>query len=168
MSGLTPSPLVLIALGSNLGDPQANVLAAFDQLERLSTRPILRSSLWFSEPVDCPPGSPPFINAAAALFPQSGETPESLLSKLQILERDFGRQPKQVLNEARPLDADLIAWGEETRQTTFLTLPHPRAHLRAFVVCPLTELAPEFILPGQKQNLAALATRLADQALRKL
>ena len=168
MSGSSPAPTVLIALGSNLGDPKANVLAAFDKLECLSTRPILRSSLWYSEPVDCPPGSPPFINAGAALFPHAGETPESLLTKLQTLEKHFGRQPKQVLNEARPLDADLIAWDDQTRQTEVLALPHPRAHLRAFVICPLAELAPEFILPGQKQNLAALAARLADQALSKL
>ena len=161
--------MVLIALGSNLGDPKANVLAAFDRLERLSARPILRSSLWFSEPVDCPPGSPPFVNAAATLFPRVRETPESLLAKLQTLEMEFGRQPKLVLNEARPLDADLIAWGTEHRQSPFLTLPHLRAHLRAFVLCPLAEVAPDFILPGQTQNIAALAAMLAEPgALRQL
>src|ERR1019366_6793265 len=99
------------ALGANLGDSRGNILRGMRQLEALSNRPLLKSSLWQTTPVDCPPGSPVFVNAVVGLIPRAGETPESLLAKLQALEKHFGRQPKQVLNEPRPLDLDLIAFG---------------------------------------------------------
>jgi 2-amino-4-hydroxy-6-hydroxymethyldihydropteridine diphosphokinase len=146
----------LIALGSNLGNSRATVLAAMDALDRLSALPLRRSSLWESKPVDCPPGSPKFVNAAVALEPAADETPESLLKKLQALEIKFGRRPKKVLNEPRRLDLDLIAFGREVRSTRKLTLPHPRAHLRRFVLAPLNELAPDFILPGQRKSIRTL------------
>src|ERR1051326_8752523 len=111
-----------IALGSNLGDPQRNIERAFDALQKLSDAPLLRSSLWRSAPADCPPRSPDFVNAVAGLVPRPDETPESLLAKLQALEKEFGRMPKKVLNEARPLDLDLVAFGDETRATPGLTL----------------------------------------------
>lgn len=154
------APWVLVALGANLGDPTQQVLEAFDALETLVGVPLRRSSLVRSEPVDCPPGSPPFINAGAAFRAPPGFTPESLLAEFQRLEREFGRRPKVVLNEARPIDLDLIAWGTETRNTPSLILPHPRAHLRRFVVEPLAELLPEFLLPGQPWTLRELLARL--------
>ena len=132
-----------MALGANVGDARGNILRAMRKLEKLSEKPLLRSSLWQTTPVDCPPGSPPFVNAVVGLVPRAGETPESLLGKLQALEKEFGRQPKKVLNEPRPLDLDLIAFGRETRATPELALPHPRAHLRRFVLQPLSEIAPE-------------------------
>jgi 2-amino-4-hydroxy-6-hydroxymethyldihydropteridine diphosphokinase len=152
--------LAIIALGSNLGDSPAILLAAMDQLARLSRTPLRRSSLWQSQPVDCPPGSPSFINAVVAMAPPAGETPETLLARLQELETSFGRRPKLILNEPRPLDLDLIAFGPETRSTPSLTLPHPRAHLRAFVLAPLEEILPDLKWPGQiltvRQLLAGL------------
>ena len=157
----TSSPTtVLIALGSNLGDSPALIQRAFSELQKLSAMPIRTSSLWQTAPVDCPPGSPPFVNAAVALTPLAGETPESLLEKLQALEKQFGRQPKAMLNEARPLDLDLIAFGSELRNTPELILPHPRAHLRWFVLKPLSEVAPEFVLPGQQTTVRDLLKRL--------
>src|SRR5437870_3256160 len=119
------SRLAFIALGSNIGDSQRNLLRAMRELRRLSDEPLLRSTLWQSAPVDCPPGSPMFVNAAVGLIVRARETPESLLAKLQAIERKFGRGPKQVQNEPRPLDLDLIAFGGEIRTTKQLTLPHP-------------------------------------------
>jgi 2-amino-4-hydroxy-6-hydroxymethyldihydropteridine diphosphokinase len=120
-------------------------------------------------PVDCPPGSPFFVNAVVGLMPRPGETPESLLARLQRLEQEFGRRPKQVLNEPRPLDLDLITFGSETRTTEGLTLPHPRAHERRFVLEPLSEVAPDLILPGQSLTVAQLIGRLLPDAnMRKL
>ena len=148
--------LALIALGSNLGDSVALLHEAFARLEKLSAAPLHKSSLWQTTPVDCPPGSPPFVNAAVALTPLPGETPESLLVKLQALEKEFGRQPKVVMNEPRPLDLDLIAFGGEVRSGPELILPHPRAHLRRFVLQPLSEIAPEFVLPGQTMTVRKL------------
>ncbi len=160
---------VFIALGSNLGDSPAVLAAAFDRLESWSSVPIRRSSLWTSTPVDCPPGSPRFLNAVAELASRRGDSPESLLAALQALEREFGRRPKLVLNEARPLDLDLIAWGREVRSTASLTLPHPRAHLRRFVLQPLAELAPELLLPGQTAPVEELLRDLqTDEILHRL
>src|SRR5436190_11359180 len=153
MNGAT---LAFIALGSNLADPRQNILLAMDRLQELSEPPLLRSSLWETAPVDCPPGSPKFVNAVVGLQPRSGETPESLLAKLQALEREFGRKPRQILNEPRPLDLDLVAFGGEIRQTKELTLPHPRAARRRFVLGPLAEIAPDFLLPGQSLTVAGL------------
>lgn len=155
-----PAHLSLIALGSNLGDSAASIRRAFDELRNLSTAPIQKSSLWRSTPVDCPPGSPDFINAAAALEPLEKETPESLLAKLQQLEVEFGRQPKAVLNEPRRLDLDLITFKYETRHSESLTLPHPRFHQRRFVLEPLNEILPTAILPGHSQSVAKLLAAL--------
>jgi 2-amino-4-hydroxy-6-hydroxymethyldihydropteridine diphosphokinase len=151
-----------IALGSNQGDSAAIIHHAFQRLQALSNAPIRTSSLWRSTPVDCPPGSPPFINAAVALIPCPGEIPETLLSKLQELEKEFGRVPKKVLNEARPLDLDLIAFGTEVRSRPELTLPHPRTHLRRFVLAPLTEIAPGLQLPGQTTTVRELYEKAPD------
>ena len=158
-----------MALGANLGDRQQNILRGMKRLEDLSEKPLLRSSLWETTPVDCPPGSPAFVNAVVGLRPRTEETPESLLLKLQALEKEFGRQPKKVLNEPRPLDADLIAFGGETRATPGLTLPHPRARERRFVLQPLSEIAPNLILPGRSQSVAQLLARLPPaEPMRKL
>jgi 2-amino-4-hydroxy-6-hydroxymethyldihydropteridine diphosphokinase len=149
-----------IALGSNLGDSVRLVLQAMDRLQQHSQQPLLRSSLWRSQPVNCPPNSPPFVNAVAALVPFPAETPETLLGKLQVLEKEFGRQPKKRLNEPRPLDLDLIAFGTVTCQTAPLILPHPRAHLRRFVLEPLAEIAPDLILPRQSRTVRHLLSEL--------
>lgn len=154
------APLAVIGLGSNLGDPAALLRAAMDRLETWSAAPLRRSSLWRSAPVDCPPGSPWFLNAVMLLTARPGETPESLLEKLQGLEREFGRPPKRVLNEPRPLDLDLIAFGAEQRATDRLILPHPRAHQRRFVLAPLAEIAPDFRAPGWPAPAAGLLEQL--------
>lgn len=134
-----------------------------ERLQELSPEPLLRSSCWRTVPVDCPPGSPFFLNAAAGFVPLPGETPESLLAKLQALEREFGRRPKQVLNEPRPLDLDLIAFGTETRSSPELTIPHPRAHMREFVLGPLNEIAPEVVLPGQDLSVKELLAKVRSR-----
>jgi len=164
-----PQHLVIVALGSNLGESKEILDRAIERLQAFSPKPLLRSSLWQSSPVDCPPGSPPFVNAVVAFEPNSGETPESLLTKLQILEKEFGRKSKTVLNEPRPLDLDLIAFGSERLETLSLTLPHPRAHLRKFVLQPLAEIARDMILPGQTKTVSALLKDLQSaEILRKV
>jgi 2-amino-4-hydroxy-6-hydroxymethyldihydropteridine diphosphokinase len=155
-----PASLAVIALGSNLGDSRQIIVQAMARLEKFSNRPIFKSSLWQTSPVDCPPGSPPFVNAAVALVPFADETPESLLKKLRRLEHKSGRAQKKNLNEPRTLDLDLIVFGPETRHTAELTLPHPRAHLRRFVLQPLGEIAPDLVLPGQNQTVAQLLAGL--------
>ncbi|HYT61300.1 MAG TPA: 2-amino-4-hydroxy-6-hydroxymethyldihydropteridine diphosphokinase [Haliangiales bacterium] len=152
--------LAFVALGSNLGDSKQNVLRAMDRLQQFSDFPLLRSSLWQSTPVDCPPDSPLFVNAVVGLLPRANETPESLLDKLQALEKESGRQPRKTPNEPRPLDLDLIAFRRETRSTESLALPHPRAPARRFVLQPLSEIAPELVLPGQTLSVRQLLDTL--------
>jgi 2-amino-4-hydroxy-6-hydroxymethyldihydropteridine diphosphokinase len=166
------SKLAFVALGSNLGDSRKTLLDTMARLQKLSDAPILKSSLWQTSPVDCPPDSPKFLNAIVALSPRADETPESLLEKLQVLEKEFGRAPKKIPNEPRPLDLDLIAFGNEIRpaapkrsedgNSPDLILPHPRAHERRFVLQPLNEIAPDLVLPGQTRTVAQLLAGLGD------
>jgi 2-amino-4-hydroxy-6-hydroxymethyldihydropteridine diphosphokinase len=155
-----PTPPVIVAIGSNLGDSEALVRSAIVRLQEFSAAPVKASSLWRTQPVDCPPGSPPFVNAVTILTALPDETPETLLAKLQRLEKEFGRRTKNVLNEPRLLDLDLIAFGDERRASPSLALPHPRAHLRRFVLAPLNELAPDLVLTGQNRTVRAILETL--------
>ncbi|HEY1173470.1 MAG TPA: 2-amino-4-hydroxy-6-hydroxymethyldihydropteridine diphosphokinase [Verrucomicrobiae bacterium] len=158
-----------IALGSNLGDSVQILTEAMKRLAELSDQPLLLSSLWATSPVDCPPGSPDFVNAVVGLVPRASETPASLLEKLQALEKEFGRRPKKVMNEARPLDLDIIVFGDEERNTAALVVPHPRAHLRQFVLVPLAEIAPELVLVGQGKTVRELSEGLrTGEQIRRL
>ncbi len=152
--------MAFIALGSNLGDSADIIHRAIERLQTFSAAPLLRSSLFKTTPVDCPPGSPPFVNAVVGLHPFSGETPQSLLRRLRHLENEFGRKPKKILNEARLLDLDLIAFGSRIVNSPELILPHPRAHLRRFVLEPLNQIAPDFVLPGQNKTVRELLLSL--------
>jgi 2-amino-4-hydroxy-6-hydroxymethyldihydropteridine diphosphokinase len=148
--------LALISLGSNLGDPARNIEMALEQMRQWSDEPLLRSSFWNTSAVDCPPGTPDFINAAARLKTRPEETPETLLRRMLALEAAFGRPPIRGVNEARLLDLDLIAFGGEVRNSPELQLPHPRAHLRGFVLAPLAEIAPDFQLPPHGRTVREL------------
>lgn len=159
------TPVAYIALGSNVGDSPSILRRAMDQLEKLSRQPLLRSSLWQTTPVDCPPGSPTFVNAVVALAPLPEENSGSLLTKMLALEKEFGRLPKKILNEPRRLDLDLIAYGDEVSARSELVLPHPRAHERRFVLQPLNEIAPNLILPGHRRTVAQLLAGLVSKEI---
>ena len=156
---------VFVALGSNLGDSPGIILNAIARMQDFSDHPLVKSSLWQTAPVNCPPGSPKFVNAVAGFIPRPDETPELLLKKLRELEKESGRAPKTVLNEPRPLDLDLIAFGSEIRDTMELVLPHARAHLRRFVLQPLSEIAPGLVLPGQGKTVLQLLAELPDDGM---
>lgn len=158
--------LAFIGIGSNLAidqDEPAMVLQrAFAALALLSDYPVLVSSLWESAPVDCPSGSPRFINAVAALRPRHN-SPRQLLSSLQKIEDEYGRKRGTVRNAPRTLDLDILSFGEVLMQETELTLPHPRMHQRAFVLKPLLEIAPNFTVPGMKPPAGELLRQIVDQ-----
>jgi 2-amino-4-hydroxy-6-hydroxymethyldihydropteridine diphosphokinase len=157
--------IAIVALGSNLGDSRKIILDTMARLQNFSDEPILKSSLWQTSPVNCPADSPKFVNAVVGLIPKENETPELLLKKLRELEKEFGRAPKTVLNEPRPLDLDLIAFGSETRNSPELILPHPRACERRFVLQPLNEIAPDFILTGQEKTVSQLLAGLHNHEI---
>jgi 2-amino-4-hydroxy-6-hydroxymethyldihydropteridine diphosphokinase len=155
-----------LALGSNLssafGSPAETVVTAMDEIASWSDQPLLRSSLWSSAPVDCPPGSPDFINAVVAMVPGVAETPRTLLTRMLELEQRLGRKRGAVVNAPRSLDADLICFGGLKIDEAELILPHPRAHCRSFVLLPLAEIAPDLCLPGQSRRVSELALELLD------
>ncbi|MEK7259390.1 MAG: 2-amino-4-hydroxy-6-hydroxymethyldihydropteridine diphosphokinase [Pseudomonadota bacterium] len=156
----TGIPLCLIGLGANLdsrsGAPQATLQDAVRELQALSDYPVVASSMWRSSPVDCPPGSPDFVNAVLAMLPRDSANPLALLNSLQRIEADFGRVRKEVPNAPRTLDLDLLVCGNTIINTAVLELPHPRLHLRGFVLAPLAEIAPGYVPPGQSLNVEAL------------
>ncbi len=161
-------PTVVVAVGANRGNAQAVVAAAIARLRERSGADFRASGLYRSSPVDCPPDSPDFINAAVRMSALDGETPESLLLYLQQLEREFGRARGQPRNSPRELDLDLILFGSECRSAPALQLPHPRAHLRRFVLEPMAEVAGDLIWPVSELAVsalcAALRARQADQS----
>ena len=152
--------LAYIAIGSNMGDSELTLASALPRLQALSATPLVASRWIRSKPVNCPPGSPDFLNGAIAIQPYPGETAETLLAKLQAIEVEFGRKPKSVMNEPRPLDLDLIGFGAERRNSEKLTLPHPRAAEREFVLAPLAEIAPDLRLPGFEETVVQLLEKL--------
>lgn len=152
-----------IALGSNLGEKEARMEEAFSFLRSLSHgRHFLRSSLWESSPVDCPPGSGEFLNAAAEI--DWDGSPEDLLVSLLDFERRAGRLPpgRRPRNAPRLIDLDLLYCGDLARNGPELILPHPRLASRGFVLGPLAEIAPQLRLPGFSLTVKELYDRLIE------
>ena len=144
------------------------VSRALEDLREMSVGEFRASSLWRTSPVDCPPGSRDFINAAAAFFADA-PSPEWLLSRLKALESRYGRSAAPVRNAPRELDLDLLLFGDVVRRTERLTLPHPRALARGFVMTPAAEAAPEWAWPGTGRTIADIARGLlTDETLRRL
>lgn len=161
----TGIPLVFVGLGSNLGKPGETstmlLQRAFVALAALSEFPVVVSSLWRTAPVDCPPDSADFVNAVAALLPASSNSSlEALaldvLARLQHIESEFGRVRAEVRNAPRTLDLDLLICGPLQLATPTLTVPHPRLTQRAFVLAPLAEIAPGYVVPGQNRPVDGL------------
>ena len=156
--------LAYVALGANLADPVAQVEAAGAALARHSGfRLLRRSSLYRTAPVGIR-GQPDFINAVAAL--ETTLAPTELLDALFAIERQFGRQ-RTFRNSARTLDLDLLLYDDLTLCGQRLCLPHPRMHLRAFVIAPLLEIAPDCRIPG-RGYAAAWLPALSRQRIERL
>jgi 2-amino-4-hydroxy-6-hydroxymethyldihydropteridine diphosphokinase len=146
--------LAFVALGANLDDPVAQVRAAGEALAGLPQSTLLRlSSLYRTAPIGIH-GQPDFINAVAALETQL--TPHELLAALLDIEANFGRS-RDYHHAPRTLDLDLLLFDDRIIDSRQLTLPHPRMHLRAFVMAPLIEIAPDCMIPGRGSAAAWLA-----------
>ncbi len=128
---------VVIALGSNLGDRRYHLQRAIHELHRL-VRIVRVSSIHETAPVDAPPGSPPFLNMVAVGY--TSLAPNALLHELLAIEKKLGRVRRGIRNEPRIIDLDLILHGATRMRTHELTLPHPRAHERTFVMVPMEEV----------------------------
>lgn len=157
-------PLAYVALGANLGDPAATMRAAIAALDQLpGSRVTAASSLYRTAPQDAP-GQPDYVNAVVAL--DTDLAAEALLGALLALEQAHGRQRSQR-NAARSLDLDLLLYGEQVIDAPGLVVPHPRLHLRAFVLVPLAEIAPDRAIPG-RGSLAAWLPAVALQRIERL
>jgi 2-amino-4-hydroxy-6-hydroxymethyldihydropteridine diphosphokinase len=152
-----------IALGSNLGDRLANLQAGRDFLLTLHAvpHPPAVSQVHETAPVDCPPGSVSFLNAIIEI--DTSLAPHDLLQRLAAFEQTCGRAAQREQNSPRPLDLDILYYGELILDTPDLVLPHPRMTLRRFVLQPLAELRPGLILPGQHRTVADLLQDLPGE-----
>ena len=134
-----------IGLGSNLEQPQEQVVQACKALAELPDSQLLAvSSPYSSKPVG-PQDQPDFINAVAML--ETRLAPEALLDQLQQQEQHQGRVRRRHWGE-RTIDLDILLYGDRILNTERLIIPHAELHKRSFVVIPLLELAPELVLPG--------------------
>jgi 2-amino-4-hydroxy-6-hydroxymethyldihydropteridine diphosphokinase len=151
-----------VALGSNLGDRLANLLAARKAIIDLAgvEPPILSSAIYETEPVDCEPGAEKFLNAVLE-FDYEGD-PVNLLKNLTEIERVLGRPRDRARNASRPIDIDLLYVGEMKIDTAEVQLPHPRMHSRRFVLQPLADIRPDLLLPQQAKTVRELLARLDD------
>lgn len=148
--------LTYIGLGSNLGQPLAQVRAAINELQQIDGLKLVAvSPLYASSPMG-PQDQPDYINAVAAV--DTSLPPHDLLTKLQLLEQQHGRQRLRHWGE-RTLDLDILLYGQQILDDADLTLPHPGLTERNFVVYPLADIAPDIEIPGQGP-ISQLITRV--------
>lgn len=136
--------MAYIALGSNLKQPMLQIKQAIIALADLpQTKLLQHSSLYLTSPVGYD-NQPDFINAVASL--ETTLEPSQLLESILDIESSFGRE-RPFPNAPRVLDLDLLLYDELVMHTPSLTVPHPRMHLRGFVMLPLAEIAPDLMIP---------------------
>lgn len=161
---MNPTVSAAVALGSNLDDPPSHVRRAFADLAALpDTWVAARSSLYRTEPVGYA-DQPPFVNACAKL--ETRLAPRVLLDALLEIERRHGRS-RGIPNGPRTLDLDLILYGGATIEEPGLTVPHPRAHERAFVLAPLVDAWPDAVIPG-KGAAAACLEKVGSEGIERI
>lgn len=150
-----------IALGSNLGNRIHNLRIACEYLMELHEEPgpFLRSAVYETAPVECPPDSPNFLNAAVEMT--TTLPPLELLRKLQAFEQSLGRPADHGFRAPRTIDLDILYCDNLHLSLTSLTLPHPRIMQRSFVVLPLADLCPARILPGETRSIQSGAEAFA-------
>jgi 2-amino-4-hydroxy-6-hydroxymethyldihydropteridine diphosphokinase len=146
---------VYLCLGSNMGNRRENLERALELLgQRL--RITEKSSLYDTEPEDCPT-QPRFLNMVCHAFTYL--EPEDLLSLLKGVEAKIGRVPSNPLSP-RPIDIDILFYGKLVMESPNLTIPHPRAVQRAFVLVPLAEIAPDLEHPVNHQRVKDMMKEL--------
>ena len=156
-----------MAIGSNLpdaaGHPPVEVCRqAVAALEAATGLPVTRVSRWYRSAPVPPSGQPDFVNGVVRLA--GTIAPETLLAGLQRIEAAAGRVRGEV-NAARVLDLDIIAMGDLVRVTPDPILPHPRAHLRAFVLAPLADVAPDWRHPVSGRSVHDLLDAVKGQQI---
>lgn len=151
---------VYLSLGSNLGDRAKNLRSAIAALADAGVRVTKVSSFYETEPVDLRE-QPWFLNCVVE---GQAELPApALLKKLREIETRMGSK-KLLAKGPRLIDMDILLYGSETIETPELQVPHPRMHLRRFVLVPLEEIAPQAVHPGLKRTMKQLLEETPDRS----
>jgi 2-amino-4-hydroxy-6-hydroxymethyldihydropteridine diphosphokinase len=154
--------IIYLSLGSNVGDREANLRAAIAALEDAGVSVRRVSSLYETEPVDFLE-QPWFLNCAVEGETETELEPLELLRALREIEAKMGSK-KLVAKGPRLIDMDILLYGEEKIDTPELQVPHPRMHLRRFVLVPLAEIAPELRHPSWSGTVSDLLARTPDRS----
>jgi 2-amino-4-hydroxy-6-hydroxymethyldihydropteridine diphosphokinase len=150
---------VYIGIGSNLGDRQGNCLRAVERMDRITGCRITGCSDWFlTKPVGVE-GQEWYVNGVASLV--TDISPQDLLKRLLAIEADMGRVRREQWGP-RNIDLDILLFGREIIQESNLTIPHPRMHLRRFVLEPITQLAPDLVNPALGLSMKELLEQLPE------
>jgi 2-amino-4-hydroxy-6-hydroxymethyldihydropteridine diphosphokinase len=162
-----PSQFAYVSLGSNLGDRAGNLLLAVRGMLEAGLAVKRLSSVYETEAVDkfshaVSPENPPFLNMVAELR-NPLPPPKQLLARLLRIEFVLGRT-REAPGGPRTIDLDLLLCANHRRETEYLTLPHPRLHLRRFVLEPLAELEPHLMHPALHRSVSELLTAVNDEA----
>lgn len=151
-----------VSLGSNLGDRAGNLLLAVRGLTEASFIIHRLSAVYETEPVGVSPDQPDYLNMVAEIH-VTNVSPSQMLARMLRIEYLLGRrriEPKAP----RTVDLDLLLYGDKIVETEFLTIPHPRLHLRNFVLVPLTEIAPQIVHPVLNQEIQEILENSNDTA----
>jgi 2-amino-4-hydroxy-6-hydroxymethyldihydropteridine diphosphokinase len=151
-----------VGLGSNLGDRAGNLLLAVRGLLEASFDVRKLSAVYETEPVEVE-GHAPFLNQVAEICVKN-VSPSQMLARMLRIEYLLGRREKND-KKPRTVDLDLLLYGDFQCNTGFLNLPHPRLHLRRFVLVPLNELAPCLIHPVLQKSVQEILTETPDASM---
>ena len=163
--GLKPIRQVILSIGSNLGDREANLQGAVDALRDTPDVVVVDvSPVYETEPVGGPEDAGPYLNIV--LLADTTLSVDTLLDRAHAVEQAFGRE-RSVPGAPRTLDVDLITYGKKEIESEELTVPHPRAHERAFVLAPWLDIEPDAELPGVGP-VAELLAKVGTGGVKKL
>ena len=151
-----------LSLGSNVGDREANLLEAIKRLEATGIHILRRSSIYETEPQDLP-DQPWFLNLVVEV--ETELFPRMLLARIQAIELRMGRR-RAVPKGPRPIDIDILLFGNSVIKTRELQVPHPRMSQRRFVLEPLAELAPDLLHPVLGPSVSEMLSAIRGQAVK--
>ena len=155
---------VYLGLGSNVGDREAMLQAAVDQLQASDLSVCRLSSVYETEPMDVP-GQPWFLNLVVEI--KTTLFPLQLLARIGKIEQKLGRR-RTVAKGPRSIDIDILLYGNFIVQTAALVIPHERLAERRFVLAPMVELAPDLRDPRSRRSMKELLAAIAGQTVRKV